>query len=85
MKDNIFIDSNIFLYAFNNNDKNKQEIATKTILNENNNYFISLQVINEVSNNMLRKLQFTNTEIKDFINDSYERYNVSDIKKIYFY
>lgn len=81
MKDNIFIDSNIFLYAFNDDDKNKQELATKTIMNENNNYFISLQVINEVSNNMLRKLQFTNSEIKDFINDSYERYNVSDIKK----
>jgi predicted nucleic acid-binding protein len=81
MKDNIFIDSNLFLYAFNDDDKKKQELATQIIMNRNNNYFISLQVINEVSNNMLRKLKFTNTEIKDFINDSYERYNVSEITK----
>ncbi len=81
MKDKIFIDSNIFLYAFNDDDINKQRLATKTIMSENNSYYISLQVINEVSNNMLRKLKFTNTEIKDFVNDSYERYSVTDITK----
>jgi len=81
MKDKIFIDSNIFLYAFNDDDIDKQKIATKTIMSENNSCYISLQVINEVSNNMLRKLKFTNTEIKDFINDSYKRYNIADITK----
>lgn len=81
MKDKIFTDLNIFLYAFNDNDINKQKIATKTIMSENYNSFISLQVINEVSNNMLRKLKFTNAEIKDFINDSYKRYSVSNITK----
>jgi len=81
MKDKIFIDSNIFLYAFNDDDINKQNIATKIIMNKNISYYISVQVINEVSNNMLRKLQFSNTEIKEFIDDSYKRYNVLDIKK----
>jgi len=81
MRDKIFIDSNIFLYAFNNDDIDKQKVATKIIMSENSSYYISLQVINEVSNNMLRKLQFTNTEIKDFINDSYERYRVYNITK----
>ena len=61
MKDKIFIDSNIFLYAFNDDDIEKQKVATKTIMNENSSYYISLQVINEVSNNMLKKLKFTNT------------------------
>jgi len=79
MKDKIFIDSNIFLYAFNDDDIDKQKLASQTIMSENNNYYISLQVINEVSSNMLRKLKFTNIEIKDFINDSYHRYNVLDI------
>ena len=81
MKDKIFIDSNIFLYAFNDSDKEKQKIATQTIMSENNNCHISVQVINEVSNNMLKKLEFTNIEIKDFINDSYERFNVTNITK----
>jgi len=81
MRDKIFIDSNIFLYAFNDDDIDKQKIATKIIMCKDNSYYISLQVINEVSNNMLRKLKFTNTEIKDFVNDSYERYSVTDIKK----
>jgi len=46
-----------------------KKIATEIIMNKNKNYFISLQVINEVSSNMLRKLDFTNAEIKDFIID----------------
>lgn len=33
MKDKIFIDSNIFLYAFNNNDSHKQKIESLTIIN----------------------------------------------------
>ena len=81
MRDKIFIDSNIYLYAFNDDDIDKQKIATKIIMNDKNSYYISLQVINEVSNNMLRKLKFTNTEIKDFMDDSYERYSVTDITK----
>jgi predicted nucleic acid-binding protein len=74
MKDKIFIDSNIFLYAFNNNDSKKQQIASSLILQENIDSFISVQVVNEVSNNMLKKLNFNNDEIREFIEDSYERF-----------
>ncbi len=50
-------------------------------MNKENNYCINLQVINEVSNNMLKKLKFTNTEIKEFVSDSYDRYIVADTTK----
>jgi predicted nucleic acid-binding protein len=81
MRDRIFIDSNIFLYAFNDDDIKKQEAATDIIMNSDYEIVISLQVINEVSNNMLRKLGFKNYEIREFIEDSYKRYNVQNITK----
>ena len=78
MRDKIFIDSNIFLYAFSNKNFDKQKIAAQIIKQE---YTINVQVINEVSNNMLKKLNFSNIEIKKFILSCYERYNVVNYSK----
>ena len=80
MSDNVFVDSNIFLYAFTEiDDKSKKEeiekhtIASEIILKDIN---ISTQVINEVSSNMLRKLKFSNTEVREFVESCYGRYNI---------
>lgn len=73
MRDKIFIDSNIFLYAFSDKDLNKQRIASNIVLEEAS---ISTQVINEVSNNMIRKLGFTNSEVREFIQSCYSRYDI---------
>ena len=56
-----FIDSNIFLYAFCDKVVSKQVIAKDIILNGSPT--ISVQVINEVSNNLLKKLQFQENAI----------------------
>lgn len=85
MKDKIFIDSNIFLYAFNSDGSKKQQTASNIILQENANSFMSVQVINEVSNNMLKKLDFTNSEIREFIEDSYKRFFVINFSKDIFH
>lgn len=69
-----FIDSNIFLYAFTDNDIAKQ-IPAKNII-RNNQSIISVQVINEVRNNMLKKLSFQEHEISSFIENCYSRYDV---------
>jgi len=42
---------------------------------------ISVQVINEVSNNLLKKLQFQESEINSFIVNCYERYSVVNISQ----
>ncbi len=42
---------------------------------------ISVQVINEVSNNLLKKLQFQESEISSFIVNCYERYSVVNISQ----
>jgi predicted nucleic acid-binding protein len=80
MSDSVFVDSNIFLYAFTRiEEKSKKEeidkhaVASKIILEDIN---ISTQVINEVSNNMLRKLKFSNTEVREFIESCYGRYDI---------
>ncbi len=52
MKDKFFCDSNILLYAFSNQDLRKRDIASKILLNRKS--IISVQVINEVSNIMLK-------------------------------
>ncbi|NOQ31829.1 MAG: hypothetical protein GQ570_11965 [Helicobacteraceae bacterium] len=82
MKDKIFFDSNIFLYAFNKSDIKKQSVANKVIMNDGYVYFISTQVINEVSNNMLKKLAFKNYEVKEFISEDMQHEQLFDSTKI---
>jgi len=60
----IFIDSNVWLYLFLKDESNKYRIAEKYILeNSNNPLFISYQVINEVTNQLLRK-NFSETVVR---------------------
>jgi len=81
MSDSIFIDSNIFLYAFSTKDIRKQKIASSVIMQQ---AIISAQVINEVSNNLLKKLGFDNEEVKSFVEDCYARYAVVDFSQSIF-
>ena len=67
MADKIFIDSNIWLYLFLKDESDKYKIVEKYILeNSNNPMFISYQVINEVTNQLIRK-DFNETVIKKSI------------------
>ena len=78
MKDKIFIDSNIFLYAFSDKDISKQGISAEIVKQS---HTISTQVVNEVSNNMIKKLNFSNKEIEKFISSCYMQYNIVDFSK----
>jgi len=67
-----FVDSNIWLYRFilNPSDVNaiqKQQIATNITNQEN--LFVSTQVINEVCANLIRKASFDKLQIKNLIED----------------
>ena len=74
MRDKVFIDSNIFLYTFDTRDKRKQKISKKLVLSQN--CTISIQVINEVSNNLVKKFKFDNNMVKRFIKSCYNRYEI---------
>jgi len=55
MADKIFLDSNVLLYLFLKDEYNKYKIAEDYIkINVNNPMFISYQVINEVTNQLIR-------------------------------
>ena len=78
MKDKIFCDSNIFLYAFSEQDLIKKNIASGILTSK---CTISTQVINEVSNNMIRKLNFSNNYIEKFTLSCYDKYEIINFKR----
>jgi len=56
-----FIDSNILLYAYSITEPDKRQTARDTI--DKYNSILSMQVINEFSNNCLKKLKKTHNEV----------------------
>ena len=56
MNDNVFIDTNILVYTYSNDEPSKKEIACNLILS--NNTFISTQVIQELINTITRKFKY---------------------------
>ena len=79
MSAKIFIDSNIWLYALNeeqNLDDEFKHVLAKKLLLENDNIEISTQVVNEVAINLMRKANKDNDYIFEFIQDFISTYNV---------
>lgn len=67
MKDRVFIDTNILIYANTDLDSNKQNIS-RTII-ESTECVISTQVIQEFSNIFLKKIKLENQEILKLLKD----------------
>jgi predicted nucleic acid-binding protein len=66
-----FLDSNIWIYAFaNNQDPRKQAIAANLI--DSPGVIISTQVINEVNVNLIKKSAFTEAQIQQLIDSFYQ-------------
>ncbi|EMG09934.1 PIN domain protein [Leptospira interrogans serovar Grippotyphosa str. LT2186] len=59
MKDKVFLDTNLFIYNFDTENKTKHEKSKEIVLTAlaENNYVISYQVIQEFSNVALKKFQ----------------------------
>ena len=64
MKDKIFVDSNVILYCFA--QERTQKERAKDLIRERP--LISIQVVNEVINVLLRKFNVTTEEIKKIFN-----------------
>ncbi|MCL5991680.1 MAG: PIN domain-containing protein [Bacteroidetes bacterium] len=78
MADKIFVDSNIWLYAFMS-EKSVKHYKAITIIS-NSNVFLNIQVINEVCYNLLKKSNYNNSEISELIynfNKIYTIFNIS--------
>jgi predicted nucleic acid-binding protein len=66
MKDKVFLDTNVILYAYSIDEPDKQSIAISVIDSLENN-IISLQVINELSNILLRKFKLNPDDVENVI------------------
>ncbi len=66
MPDKVFIDSNIILYLYSEDELFKQHKAQE-ILDIHNNTIISTQVINEVSNVLFKKFRLSAIDVEKVI------------------
>lgn len=90
-----FIDTNVWLYAFiSSQDEAKSIIARKLLANSHSQFLVSMQVINEVCVNMLRKADTDEAKLKQLIRSFFYRYEVvmleesillaaSDLRQLY--
>lgn len=77
-----FIDSNIwFYYLSNKDDLNKTTIAEKIIFNPQQDIVLSVQVINEVCFNLIRKKKLPEEKIQNVIVDFYQGFDVANLNE----
>jgi predicted nucleic acid-binding protein len=74
-----FIDSNIWLYAFIEDDTTKNEMAQSLI--KNTQPVISGQVINEICVNLIRQAKFPEAQISELIETFYQKYDVIELHR----
>mgnify|MGYP001580971307 CR=1 FL=1 len=67
MQDKIFLDTNIVIYAFSEDEAQKQSIAFGLLDGEYNNALISKQVINELANILLKKFKLSSNQVENAI------------------
>ncbi len=79
MKDKIFVDTNIWLYAFMEKESKKTEIARKIINTNTESISLSVQVLNEICINLIKKADYLEEEIRKLINNLQNVYDIYPI------
>jgi predicted nucleic acid-binding protein len=75
----VFIDTNIWLYAFiTSQDPHKTQRA-QNLIQVSSAIVISIQVINEVCVNLIKRENFTEKQIRNIISDFYNTYAVIEL------
>lgn len=67
MQDKIFLDTNIIIYAFSEDETKKQSIALELLESQENGVLISKQVINELANILLKKFRLSSNQVENAI------------------
>ena len=75
-----FIDTNVWLYAFIQNQNQDKAARAKAII-EKSEIIVSSQVINEVCVNLIKKAHFDEVSIRNLIESFYGKYRVGEIRK----
>jgi len=67
MQDKVFLDTNILIYCYSIDEKDKQGIALGLLDKYSENSLISIQVINELSNILFKKFKLSSEEVENTI------------------
>jgi len=67
MSDKVFLDTNVVIYSYSEDEPEKQEIANDILEQYNNQIIISNQVINELSNTLFRKFKLNADEVRETV------------------
>jgi len=81
MKDKIFIDSNIFVYAYTDDDWRKHELS-RNLLKDNvltNEIILSVQILNEFYS-VMAKYKYSHYEIKSCLDEIIEQAQITSLK-----
>ncbi len=78
----VFVDSNIWLYAFMPNQDGQRAMVASQFIRENRpKIILSTQVVNEVTNNLLRKGRFVEEDIRSTIHTLYNNFQVVQLNE----
>ncbi len=72
-----FIDTNIWLYAFTDDNAQKKDVAQALI--KASQPVISGQVINEICVNLIKRAKFPEAQISELIETFYQKYDVIEV------
>ncbi|MFA5455960.1 MAG: PIN domain-containing protein [Sulfurimonas sp.] len=78
MQDKIFLDTNIIIYAFSEDEVEKQSVALKLLDKQDDNVLISKQVINELTNIFLKKFKLSSNQVEAAILELDTIVNIAD-------
>ena len=67
MRDKIFLDTNVVIYFYSEDELQKQKIANDTLEQYSDQIIISNQVINELSNTLFRKFKLSADEVRETV------------------
>ncbi|MDR1320834.1 MAG: PIN domain-containing protein [Gracilibacteraceae bacterium] len=82
MTEKVFIDTNVWVYLYLHDDEEKYKIAEEYLLKNNQNavFIITWQIINEVSNTLLR-YKYPESEIRKYIEQLFKVCTIQDFTK----
>ncbi len=79
MKDKTFVDSNLWIYLYDEKEGVKQRRIEKLIIDNFNSIIISTQVLNEMYNILYKKIKIEQSEIKAIIVETVSNFEVASI------
>ena len=77
MRDKIFIDTNILIYAYTEKEIEKQNTAIKVLYSNRKNIVISTQVVNEFSSALIRKYKVKPDILSPRVKEFFTLFNVA--------